>query len=310
MGWITKRAGGKGLFSRETWHRRWATLEAKRLVWAESPEALPKGEVWVLDTLVQEDPPEVKKGHFGIAVRHSERTLIARYESEQEHREWLAALRSVAQGRPSFLPAATPSVRGGPAASDQRKVGGPTKQKLAGDNIDNTWWQDKLPWVTSAQAGLLEKMGGSKGGSKSWRQRYAVLQGGELLYFKDNELKGIVPVRGARIETAPPELTGSRRKSSFAIRHPKRTFFASADSEATLVQWVEALRRCATSTDPFNPVDGSNLALDSDEEVEVPEVDHAQLSRVAAPPKRKPRSRVPGAAATRSAKLLEEGFGA
>ena len=56
-----------------------------------------------------------------------------------------------------------------------------------------------------------------------------MLQNGELLYYKDDELRGAVVVRGASsVDTAPPE-AGSRQHA-FAVRHPSRTFLATAES--------------------------------------------------------------------------------
>jgi hypothetical protein len=48
QGWLTKQGGASGgIFSRETWKRRWVTLDRSRLTWADNEKALPKGEVFI-----------------------------------------------------------------------------------------------------------------------------------------------------------------------------------------------------------------------------------------------------------------------
>ena len=128
------------------------------------------------------------------------------------------------------------------------------------------WWQDKLPQMT----GHLIKQGGFRGGSKTWKRRYCVLQGGDLLYYNEDTYRGAVPVRGARIEVRPAECKG--REHGFAIRHETRTFFACAESGAELSSWLTALHRCAG------------------DEPEVPDVGATvvKLGRVAGASKRRP----------------------
>ena len=142
---------------------------------------------------------------------------------------------------------------------------------------------------------------------RSWRRRFCVLQGGELLYYAGEELRGIVPVRGAQVDVAPPETRG--RHHAFVVRHPKRTFHAAAESAAELDGWVRALRLGATSrsADELARAPERFYCDSEDDDVkgtrpaataaEVPTVDHANLTRAA--PKRKPPTRgkrPPGAA--------------
>ena len=57
QGWLTKQGGASGgFFSRETWKRRWVTLDKTRLTWADNEKALPKGEVFIKDATIAEMP--------------------------------------------------------------------------------------------------------------------------------------------------------------------------------------------------------------------------------------------------------------
>ena len=77
-------------------------------------------------------------------------------------------------------------------------------------------WQDKLPMLTSEEGGYLLKQGGSKGGARSWKRRYCVLQGGELLYYKEESHKGVAPVRGATIDACMPRSSTSATSAGLA----------------------------------------------------------------------------------------------
>jgi len=335
-GWIVKQGGARhSFFSRESWKRRWAILEAKRLVWAESPSALPKGEVFIKGAVIELNPPEAKRDKLAIAVRHAERTLFFRLETAAEQQEWHAALTTVAQGEQLALQSVDASsdrgrresqlgVRLGrmpPPNLSALPAGAvrPTAAALCSNEqlhqpaADSTsWWKDRL----TSQAGYLYKQGGSKGGSQSWRRRYAVLQNGELLYYKADRLRGAVQVRGAVIDDRPSELRN--RQFSFAIRHPSRTFFGAAESAEDLAVWLGALRQCAISIAPSLTNSKSappRMMKDSDDSddgddlgiarpgmgavpatpADVPDVEHVTLNRAVAP-KRKPRTRVRAAA--------------
>ena len=273
MGWLHKQGGASGsLFSRESWKRRWVVLEEKRLMWHEGEGALPKGEVRVLGAQIDPSPPEVAKRPHAFAIRHPDRTLFAAAENADEHKAWVRALTAAAGGNASAVLERGPSalnVDGGDRSRDsQVGVGSlappkktasslpagvrrPTSNSIEAhsrataqesDRSTGEWWQDKL----TRKTGFLLKQGGHKGGTKNWRKRYAVLQGGELQYFKDDSLRGIVRVRGARVDEAPPECKG--RAHAFAVRHPDREFFAAAESAAELTAWLAALRECALSS--------------------------------------------------------------
>jgi len=214
MGWIVKQGGASGsLFSRESWKRRWAVLDQSRLVWSEGPTVLPKGEVFVKGATIDANPAELSKGRdkgFPIAVRHAERTLFFRVEEEAEHADWVSVLTCIAEGRPPPPDAqdSSATIAGrrqsqagiklgkAPMPSLGKLPGGalrPTASSLKTANLseggpaDSTeWWRARL----TQHAGYLWKQGGSKGGQRTWRRRYAVLQNGELLYYKDEQLKG------------------------------------------------------------------------------------------------------------------------
>ncbi|KAL1518914.1 hypothetical protein AB1Y20_003187 [Prymnesium parvum] len=291
QGWLWKQGGASGaLFSRESWKKRWVVLEEKRLIWAADETSLPKGEIYVSGAQVEANPAEVAKKHrFSFAIRHRERTLFAHAESAAEQQLWVQAIQRTAMGdfRPTGETKAVLASRSSVSPASPARPGlteHALEQRVGGG--EEVWWADKLPLLTSTDGGYLLKQGGAKGGARTWKRRFCVLQGGELIYFKDDEQKGVAPVRGARIEEEPPELCG--RALGFAIRHPQRTFFACAETKDSLDTWLRALRQCAASTPLSGKLSGGGTAATADE---VPDVGVWNPSPRAAPPKRRPPSR-------------------
>ena len=95
-------------------------------------------------------------------------------------------------------------------------------------------------------SGTLHKRGRV---NTAWRRRYMALTAdGDLQYRKNERMRGVVNVRGATIDTEPPELKGGRA-FAFAVRQqPQRTFFLAAESSMELVAWTEALHVASAAT--------------------------------------------------------------
>ena len=117
-GWAIKQGGASGsFFSRESWKKRLMVLEEKRLLWFEYENSLPKGppaeaprchvlraarlravlctcagEVYLTGAEIDSNPKETKLHKFAFAVRHPERTLFAKVDTEDEWHDWIEAL--------------------------------------------------------------------------------------------------------------------------------------------------------------------------------------------------------------------------
>ena len=274
-GWLVKQGGarkhdkGLGLFSkatsRESWNRRWVVLYQNRMTWSETETGLPKGEVFLKGATIDPEPAELSKQPLAFAVRHAERTLFARANDEQDRRQWLAALHAAVSGtdvklisvaseierRRSSEGSVQPPAKVPPGAGTKRQPG-PSSSMVRNHEEDakckaskegeGDWWKERLPVLTSQQGGFLLKQGQAR---KNWNRRYAVLQASSLLYYKEEKLCGVVPVRGATIDDHPSELKG--RKFGFAVRHPERVFLAATETEKEFQSWLQALRAVAQS---------------------------------------------------------------
>ena len=289
-GWLVKQGGarkhdkGLGLFSkatsRETWNRRWVVLYQNRMTWSDTETGLPKGEVFLKGATIDPEPAELSKQPLAFAVRHAERTLFARANDEQDRRQWLAALHAAVSGTDVKLisvasdierrrssdgsvlppakaqPGATAKRQPGPSSSMVRNHEEDAKRKTEMEGDGGEWWKERLPVLTSQQGGFLLKQGQAR---RNWNRRYAVLQASSLLYYKEEKLCGVVPVRGATIDDHPSELKG--RKFGFAVRHPERVFLAATETEREFQNWLNALRAVAQS----RPTSQEELPLDDRE---------------------------------------------
>ncbi|KAI7841970.1 hypothetical protein COHA_004497 [Chlorella ohadii] len=112
------------------------------------------------------------------------------------------------------------------------------------------------------QAGYLMKLGH---GRKSWQERFFVLKGSSLFYFKDrkaphkaNKIDGFIPLEAAKVETELPpgmagvaHLKGSQHfititvHSSFAFSCDHPFYVLAAPSQEVQMAWVNACWQAA-----------------------------------------------------------------
>ncbi|ORX46273.1 PH-domain-containing protein [Hesseltinella vesiculosa] len=94
---------------------------------------------------------------------------------------------------------------------------------------------------------------------RTWNKRWFVLKGTNLFYFKspkETRMKGIINLRGYRIEQDPSIHTG---KYCFKAQHEReRTFYFYTESERNLREWLKALTKATITRDYSAPVMSSS----------------------------------------------------
>merc|ERR1711865_141578 len=79
---------------------------------------------------------------------------------------------------------------------------------------------------------------------KSWNQRYCILKGNTIYYFKtdtDKQLKGIISLEHCRTVKGAEDKTN--KPWSLEVAVPGQTFFLLADNEAEKNDWIRAIGR-------------------------------------------------------------------
>eukprot|EP01101_Sappina_pedata_P009564 TRINITY_DN5620_c0_g1_i1.p1 TRINITY_DN5620_c0_g1~~TRINITY_DN5620_c0_g1_i1.p1 ORF type:complete len:781 (-),score=218.40 TRINITY_DN5620_c0_g1_i1:47-2389(-) len=97
--------------------------------------------------------------------------------------------------------------------------------------------QEELSNDVPTKKGFLLKLGQVR---KNWKTRWFVLKGMTLFYFKDQKQDGKnplghLPLEGATIDIVDGDV------SCFRISTKSRSMFVSADSAATMMQWIDAI---------------------------------------------------------------------
>lgn len=92
-------------------------------------------------------------------------------------------------------------------------------------------------------AGWLEKLGGAKGGSKTWQRRWCILAGSQLYYFvspADSAEKGKIEITGCVASPGPSD--DGAFSLSWGEGQPVREFRAEG-GRAARERWIEAVKR-------------------------------------------------------------------
>ncbi|XP_029449186.1 pleckstrin homology domain-containing family H member 2 isoform X2 [Rhinatrema bivittatum] len=88
------------------------------------------------------------------------------------------------------------------------------------------------------KSGYLLKMGGK---ARSWKRRWFVLKGGELLYYKSPS--DVIRKPQGHIElSASSQIVRGDGKQTFQLMTEKRTFYLTADSPNLLEEWIRVLQ--------------------------------------------------------------------
>lgn len=110
----------------------------------------------------------------------------------------------------------------------------------------------------SARCGYLEKKGAR---NKSWRERWFVLQGDKLFYFKTHEHTSSIsniPLADSRVRESH-----NRRPQEyvFEIDTKSRIFFLRARSYSLMMEWIKCLQR-STSMEEENIMDDIQIWME------------------------------------------------
>lgn len=91
--------------------------------------------------------------------------------------------------------------------------------------------------------GELYKLGGSKGGRRTWTLRKFVLLGIYLIYYtKTGEKKGEWVITGCKVKrVTPEEVNMPAAKHAFAIHGPGRYYVCCASSDKNCIAWMTVI---------------------------------------------------------------------
>jgi len=110
--------------------------------------------------------------------------------------------------------------------------------------------------MSAQKSGWLTKEGGSV---KSWKKRFCVIEGEELVYYKKENKKekmGSILLQGEHIKIqSKPNYKG--RKFCFEVITPQRTYHCVANTETEMNLWIEALKQVLKKNQPEKKVKAS-----------------------------------------------------
>ena len=271
-GWL-KKAGPKGT----GWKRRWFILNGNLLVYFKGPnDAVPQGEIQIDSARIR----AVDQTRFNIEVEA--RIFYLQAATEKEKNDWISTLNAarvhfvklLASEAMSQMGAAMAAGGGGGAGGGEDAIvsprgpppnisprapvpdsagifGGASSANLSGAIPLSSSSKGEIADIESKpiiKEGSMFKQGGQ---IKTWKQRWFVLRGHQLYYYKsaaDKEPLGVIPLANCKITIT--------EKTSFEVLTGKRNFFLRGNSKPEADSWIAAIEKAASAVSTVDKMQG------------------------------------------------------
>eukprot|EP01029_Cantina_marsupialis_P016519 TRINITY_DN368762_c0_g2_i1.p1 TRINITY_DN368762_c0_g2~~TRINITY_DN368762_c0_g2_i1.p1 ORF type:complete len:898 (+),score=221.23 TRINITY_DN368762_c0_g2_i1:97-2790(+) len=206
-GYLFKQGGGKSLFGRQTWKRRYVVLTSKKLYYFKNKSNFSR-QKQIKAPIDISLATITKHNETTIIIETYQRVLRLRTSNAGQFSLWWDAL----QGTEDVL-------------NDVRET-----------DVDDNHNSTSSTWTSSTRRGWMKK----RGGGGAWQSRWFVLHSGMLSYFgseKERQLRGSIELYGCTIQ--PKDVL------DITISHPndaiKKTYMFRTASVRERNDWLAAL---------------------------------------------------------------------